>query len=573
MSAPTTRTAADIFLEGLDELGISHLFCNLGTDHAPLIEELAGQEARGEARLQTVLCPHENTAVHMAAGYAAISGRGQAVLVHVDAGTANAAMGLHNAFRSRWPVLLIAGRAPFTSRGEMAGGRDNYVHFIQEPYDQASLVRPYVKWEGDLPAGIVGKEVLHRAYSIMMSDPPGPAYLTLRREILAGSCDAGAADGASVAGRLRLGGADPEVVAELAGKLMRAERPLLITTYAGRNPACVDSLARLAEIAGMRVIEANPTYLNIPHDHPCYGGSSANRYLSDADLGLLVDVDVPWIPNDAQPRPDSHWLQVDLDPIKRDLPLWPYRVDQRVAGDSCRILEQVADRIAACADAGFVDRAAARVRQYEAEARSRRAAEQAEAARPGVRGAVSAAYLCAAVARQLDDRAIMLNEAVRSAAVVAAQMPRRQGGTFLGNGGGGLGWSAGAALGAKLAAPDREVVRVVGDGAFYFGNPTSFLATARQYGLPTLTVVLDNSGWAAVKTATVRVYPDGEAVRTGSFQSRLAPDMDFARMARAAGAFGMRVDDPAEAEAAVADALAAVRGGTPAVLHVRIPVL
>ena len=89
-----------------------------------------------------MLCPHENTAVHMAAGYAVVTGRGQGVMVHVDVGTANAAMAMHNLFRSRLPVLLMAGKAPYTTRDELLGSRDTYVHFVQEPFDQARSCGP-----------------------------------------------------------------------------------------------------------------------------------------------------------------------------------------------------------------------------------------------------------------------------------------------------------------------------------------------------------------------------------------------------------------------------------------------
>src|SRR5690606_14077511 len=123
---------------------------------------------------KVILCPHENTAVHMAAGYAIATGRGQAVLVHVDAGTANASMGLHNLFRTRIPVLLMAGRAPFSTYGDLPGCRDTYVHFMQDPFDQGSLVRPFVKWEYTLPSPAITKEVLARAHTVMQSDPMGP---------------------------------------------------------------------------------------------------------------------------------------------------------------------------------------------------------------------------------------------------------------------------------------------------------------------------------------------------------------------------------------------------------------
>src|SRR6185295_10759913 len=139
-STMTTHSTAHFLLEGLVELGMEYLFANLGTDHAPIVEELARWRREGRADLQVVICPHENVAVHMAGGYAAMTGRGQPVLVHVDVGTANSSMALHNLFRSRLPVFLMAGRSPFTVRGELKGSRDNYVHFVQDPYDIASLV-------------------------------------------------------------------------------------------------------------------------------------------------------------------------------------------------------------------------------------------------------------------------------------------------------------------------------------------------------------------------------------------------------------------------------------------------
>ena len=175
------NTTAHYFLEGLNELGIEYLFCNLGTDHAPLVEEMARWRKHGRRPPQVILCPHENVAIHMAAGYAMATGRGQGVMVHVDVGTANSAVGMHEPCRARTPALVMAGRAPFTSRGELTGSRDTYVHFVQEPFDQAGIVRPYVKWEYSLPVGVVAKEVLRRAHSVMQTDPRGPVYLMLPR--------------------------------------------------------------------------------------------------------------------------------------------------------------------------------------------------------------------------------------------------------------------------------------------------------------------------------------------------------------------------------------------------------
>ena len=141
-SSPAKKhSTAHYFLEGLNEIGVEYLFSNFGTDHAPLIEEMARWDKEGRKFPATILCPHENTAMHMAAGYAMVTGKGQAVMVHVDAGTSNTAMGMHNARRCHTPLLLMAGKAPYTVRGELPGSRDNYVHFVQEPFDQGSIVR------------------------------------------------------------------------------------------------------------------------------------------------------------------------------------------------------------------------------------------------------------------------------------------------------------------------------------------------------------------------------------------------------------------------------------------------
>jgi acetolactate synthase I/II/III large subunit len=160
----TRHSTAHYFLEGLVEVGIDYVFSNLGTDHVSLIEALAQWDRDGRAHPSMVLCPHENVAVHMAGGYAAMTGKGQAALVHVDAGTANSSMALHNLFRARLPVFLMAGKAPYTIHGELPGSRDNYVHFVQDPYDMGSLVGQALGRTGDpqLSRGAVWRRGLRR---------------------------------------------------------------------------------------------------------------------------------------------------------------------------------------------------------------------------------------------------------------------------------------------------------------------------------------------------------------------------------------------------------------------------
>lgn len=566
------HSAAHYFLEGLNEIGFDYLFCNFGTDHAPLIEAMASFRRAGREMPVTILCPHENTAVHMAAGYAIATGRGQGVMVHVDAGTANSAMALHNLCRARIPVLLMAGKAPYTTRGELLGTRDTYVHFVQEPFDQASIVRPYTKWEYDLPCGVIAKEALRRAHTVMESDPKGPVYMTFRREILTENWDEGAihAYPAERFGAVSARGLDAGSIDAIATKLLAAERPLLISAYAGRNHATVAVLDELARFAGIRVVEFNPLYVNLPHDSPCHGGFTPAKALAEADVGLLVDVDVPWIPSDMPDNPATWWAHVDVDPEKRNFPMWTFPGNLRLQGDSHRILADLLAALKARADAGFKTRAAARVAALAEEGKARRDQASKAAANRGVAGQINPHFLCATLAKALAPSDIVLNEAIRNGPVVAAQMPRTQAGTLVGLAGGGLGFSGGMALGLKLAMPERTIVQIVGDGTFYFSNPQSTLSVSRQYKLPVLTVVLDNSGWAAVKEATLRVYPDGEAKAGGDYGATLSPDMNFAMVAEAAGAHGELVSEPDAVEGAIARCLDAVHGGRSAILHAKV---
>src|ERR1700754_2794741 len=239
-------SAAHYFLEGLVDLGDEYIFANLGTDHASLIEEMARWDKEGGTHPELILCPHEVVGVDMAGGYALATGRAQAVLVHFDAGTANACMAIQNLFRYRLPVLLFAGRAPHTLHGEMTGSRDSYVHFVQDPFDIASIVRPYVKWEYSLPSRVVVKEALARAAAFAHSDPPGPVHMMLPRATLAEEWDEAAMPAYPPAryASVQASGVEPARAEAIAQALMAAENPVAFAAYLGRKPEAVTALDR-----------------------------------------------------------------------------------------------------------------------------------------------------------------------------------------------------------------------------------------------------------------------------------------------------------------------------------------
>jgi acetolactate synthase-1/2/3 large subunit len=562
-------STAYYLLEGLKEVGIDYLFCNFGTDHAPIIEEMAHRRKLGAAMPKVIRCPHENTAVHMAAGYALVTGRGQGVLVHVDVGTANAANGMHNMYRSRLPVLLMAGKAPYTMHNELVGTRDTHVHFVQEPFDQGSLVRPYTKWEWTLPSGVVVKEALRRAYSIMQSAPRGPVYLMMQRETLTEHWDVDEvrrypADRHS---ELAGGGADPELIAALADRLIAAENPILITGYGGTDVLAAQKIDEVAQFAGIPVFEAN-SKCNVSYESPCFAGFSPDDSVPDADVGLLVDVEVPWFPAEVQPNDTSYWAHIDVDVLKLGSPMWTFPGNLRLQGSTGRILDQLLTALKAKATPRFTAVAAARLDGLKAARKDRLAHAAKLAAQKGASGAINPHYFMAELAKVLDDEDIIFNEAVTNTGAVLMQIPRRLPNTAFNTNGAGLGWSGGMALGARLAAPDRMMVQISGDGGFYFNNPTSTFAVAQQYELPIFSIVLDNTGWSAVKQSTLRVFPDGVANAGDDFESKLAAKVDFTKVAEAFGAYAEKVADPADVPAAIARCAKEVRGGRAALLHV-----
>jgi len=496
-------STAHYFLEGLVDLGVEYIFANLGTDHVSLIEEMARWDKEGRKHPEMILCPHEVVAVHMAGGYALATGRGQAVLVHVDAGTANACMAIQNLFRYRLPVMLFAGRAPHTLHGELTGSRDSYVHFVQDPFDIASIVRPYVKWEYSLPSGVVVREALARASAFAHSDPPGPVYMMLPRETLAEEWDEAAmpAYPPSRYGSVRAGGIDPARAEAIAKELMSAENPVAFTAYLGRKPHAVAVLDRLAQACGIRVAEFNPVDLNLPQDSPCHAGNDPTALLEEADLGLLLDTDVPFVPHSKRAA-EMKWIQIDIDPLKADFPMWGFATDMRIQGDSGIILQQVLDAVEASADDAFRKRVAARIESWKNARETSTKRRAAASTNMGVPGALNPAFVLATLDEKISQDDIVLNEAIRNAPVMQAHLKRTKPQSYVGLAGGGLGFSGGMALGLRLAQPKRRVVQVIGDGGFHFSSPDSVYAVAQQYQIPIFTVILDNGGWQAVKSAT-----------------------------------------------------------------------
>lgn len=545
------ETAAEAWLGTLGARGIEFLFANGGTDFAPVAEAYARGRARGWRMPEPVIVPHENLGVAMAHGFTMVTGRVQAMMVHVGVGTANAINGLINAARTQVPILFAAGRTPLTESGSVHGARNNYIHWAQEHFDQGAMLREFVKWDYELKHPEQVEAAVDRALAIATSVPQGPVYLTLPREVLAASTLGKKPSPRSTIAPVSPPAADPDALEEAAKLLGRAQNPLLITSNGGRSADAARALAELAEAFAIPVVQYRPRTLALSTEHPMQAGWDAHALLPHADLVLVVDCDVPWIPIQGAPNADASVVHIGPDPLFARYPMRSFRTDLALAGLVGPTLAQLREQARKHAPAP----AAIEARRQSIAAR---AEETRSNARAGTTpGALTGKWASACINRVQDANTILVNEYP----IVLEEMTIREPGRyFASSSAGGLGWGLGAALGAKLAAPGKTVICAVGDGAYMFGNPTPAHFVSESMKLPVLFVVFNNARWAAVHRSTLAMYPRGAAAQAAEPPfAMLEPSPRYEKVVEASGGYGERVTDAAELMPALERGLRAVQ--------------
>ena len=478
--------AAQAYIARLGERGIEYVFANAGTDFAPIVEALAHD--RGAKAPRFMVVPHENVAMAMAHGYYRIAGKPAAVMVHVTVGTANAINGIINAARDNVPVLLAAGRTPITETGSIAS-RNRPIHWGQEAFDQGGMLREYVKWDYELRAGQPVEAVVDRALDIAMSEPRGPVYLTLPREVLAAPAVEPRRDGV---------------------------RPL-------------------------------------------------GALLPKADVVIVIDSVVPWMPRLVQPRKDAKVIHIGSDPLETRYPFRELETDLLIAGLSLAALTMLQENLSEAMKSrqSTVERRRKALAQMREEilAKRRKLIDTVKDQTP-----IHPAWLAACINQVKSEDAIVISELGAPLPVLELRKPLTYMGGLLS---GGLGFGMGAGLGAKLAAPEREVIVTVGDGSYMFGNPVPYHYVARAEQLPTLTVIANNQSWLAVRQSTLDVFPEGRAAKANVMAlTELKPAPDYEKVIETCGGRGEKVEAPGDLVPALRRGLDAVRSGTPITLNV-----
>lgn len=570
-SRTPAEEVSDVLVAAMAAGGIEHLFFSSGSEIMFWQEATAKAQALGRPSPRLVTILHENVTLNAALGYTMVARRPAATAAHVDIGTLAYGGAIHTASRGGYPVLITAGAGPRAYPGTMRGARsDGPYYWLQEIPDQGGIVRQYVKWDHRLETQDNPGLIVSRALQVALSAPPGPVYLVVPREIAMAPVTGAHFPTLAQLGVPALPTADPDGIRQLARWLVDSENPVIVSCRAGRDPAAVDALVRLAELLAIPVHDGPPwtDRLNFPFDHPLHRSGPP---LSEADVVLVVEAQVPWVPGVDGPGREARVAIVGMDPIAERIPTVEFTADLRLEADAAKALDQLFDAAAALLDVPRRKRVSERFERL----RRRRMEQEREAERlaleAGRSDVIQPRWLAHELGVLVDREAILLEDALSSSGLVQRYYRGSRPGSFFRSGGSAGGWGIGAAVGAKLAAPDRDVVLAVGDGYYMYGVPFAALWTARAYGAPFLAVVFQNRTYSTGTTQVDEFYPGGYAARADYPGGVFDPSPDFAKEADSVGCYGENVTTPAEVGPALRHGLEMARRGTPAVVAVELP--
>ncbi|KAI1846536.1 hypothetical protein JX266_007433 [Neoarthrinium moseri] len=547
-SSTGAYTTAFALFEALWEAGITACFVNVGSDHPSIIEAIVkGKRERPNSWPRMITCPSEITAISMADGYARVSGRPQAVLVHVDVGTQALGQGVHNASIGRAPVFIFAGLCPYTESGELPGSRTEYMHWLQEAPDQKAIVRQYCRYTGEVRTGLNIKQTIGRALQFAESTPKGPVYIASAREVLAQEIPPYSLDQDQWA-PIGPSALPANAVHDICTALVQAERPLVITGYSGRDRRTPELLVALADLLpGIRVHDTGGSDVCFPFSHIASEGFrlSYDECTKNADMILLLDCDVPWIPSRNPPQKGVRIYHVDIDPLNQQIPVSFFPAHGRWKANSFTALTQLVNYIKSHESLAIQDPKFAARKVARAEIHKARLANIASQPRLGDSEPLDAHNIGSLLKKILPDSTTFVIEAVTASQILHDQLQPSRAGSWINCGGTGIGWSNGAALGVQMALTDLEskgerkqglVCHVVGDGSFMCAAPSSALWVASKYEIPILTIVLNNGGWKAPRNSTELVYPTGLSTSASDDEVNVSfrPTPNYAALAEAA---------------------------------------
>jgi thiamine pyrophosphate-dependent acetolactate synthase large subunit-like protein len=556
---------SDVIAETLRALDIPYVALNPGASYRGLHDSLVNY--LGNERPQMLLCLHEEHAVAICQGYAKVTGRAMAAIVHSNVGLFHATMAIFNAWCDRMPVVVLGATGPVD-----ATKRRPWIDWIHTARDQGAIVRPYTKWDDQPASPAAAREALLRAAWLAEMAPKGPVYVNLDAGLQEAPLEAPLP--AIDAGRFRPAAAtatSPALLSKAAAILAGANRPLILAGRSSRAIAPWNARVALAEHLGARVGTDIKIGASFPTDHALHVGAP-NFYASPELVEALRDCDavlsLDWVDlagtlkmafGDKMPTPKIVQVSIDhaihngwsmdhqgLPPVDLLIPADP----DAVVGVLLEAVRTQAPPAARPAQAGCATPAVEPI--------------------PG--GRIHIEGLAQALRAAAGNRPVSL--AHLPLGWNGASWPFRHPLDFLGSdGGGGIGAGPGITVGAALAlrGSGRLVVGICGDGDFLMG--VTSLWTAVHYRIPLLVIVANNRSFYNDEVHQERMARlRGRPVENKWIGQRMTdPDIDIAGLARAQGALGLGpILDGGALAGALDDAIKAVDAGRVAVIDVRV---
>ena len=547
-------------VEAFRQLGVEYILSSPGTEWAPVWEAMADQIHRKKSGPKLLDVWHETLAVDMATGYTLATGRMQAVLLHAGAGLLQGAMGIHGAFVTGVPMVVISGESmTYGEQPEFDPGAQ-WIGNLSIPGGTTHLVNAVVKYTSVAGSVHTAYESVIRAGELAQRQPPGPTYLSISTETLMDAWTP-PANPRTVPPAPRMLSA-PEDIEKLAARLSKAKHPVVLTEGAGLEVETYDALVALCNKFALPVVEKpGALFANFPKDHSLYQGTDIKPFWNDIDLAIVVRTRVPWYPPSNRP-PKAVVAMVDETPHNSAMAYQSHQADIYLEGNAARTLRELAD-------AGTVDKSSVEARRQELAAAHDALVEKRNAAQAaaGKKTPIDPVWVCASLNAVMPKDAIYIDEVTTHTATLRQHLvwndPQclftRQGG---------LGQGLGLSLGIKLGKPERQVVTLIGDGAFLYNPVLGCLGAARDYKLPTLAVIFNNKKYAAMQGMHQKMYPDGIAAEIDLYHGTHINPPDFVKVAECVGGYGEQVADPEKLQDALQRGLEANRSGKPAIIDV-----
>lgn len=556
----------EAILEAFRKLEIDYILSSPGTEWAPVWEAIANQLKVGKKGPQLLDCWHETLAVDIAAGYTMATGRMQGVLLHAGSGLMQGVMGIHAAWAANLPMVVISGETiTYGEQPDFDPGAQ-WINNLSIPGSTTRLVEPVCKYATHAGSAFTIFESIIRSGEMAQRNPQGPTYLSVTTETLMDKWTPPINDGRTVPPAPRILTA-PQDINKLAEEIARAESPVVLTESAGRDVEAFEALVGFCEELALPIVEkAGSWFANFPKDNPLHQGHNFQRYWDEADLVIVIRCRVPWYPPSNRP-PNAVIAVIDENPHNDAITYQSLQADMYLEGN---VAQSLLD-LTAVVKTKNIDAASIDARRKHLSVSHNALIEQKKAQRTKARQTtpIDPLWLCEALNEIMPDDTIYVDEVTTHTGLLRQHLnwnlpqslfTRR----------GGLGQGLGLALGVKLAKPDRPVATLIGDGAFLYNPALGALGAARDFKLPTMTIIFNNKKYATMQGMHLQMYPEGTAVNTDTYHGTHINAPDFVKIAEAFDVYGEQVSEPEALAGAIKRSLNAIKNGNSAILDVTI---